>query len=344
MVDSLNTLPKELLEHMAYLKIVPSYRCGRGCKYCYNRFLSQQCVANRQSLLSAIWKIVGAQRKPFTSEILGGEPLIDDTIQTTLSVLSILGDSPHCSQRIIATACGDVEVLAKLRGYAEIAYISTDISRNEANKKVRNANEFRDIQACLESHGIEMIPAVVLWGDESDKDIDEFIFACDDAGIRRVCFGHIAFEAINETRLSHYVNSFYRLMVLKYAMLDRINLGGDVLETLNMIVRGQQRNNSCHCGESSLVIQPDGSVTANLCADLNDLRSLSIADYLEMKRERLLLLPRAECVGCKFWGACQGGCMGQSIKMNRSHLAREENFCRLLKGIWTRIERDIERL
>jgi len=180
--------------------------------------------------------------------------------------------------------------------------------------------------------------SVVLYGDETIDDLLEFVLNACTLGIPIITFGYVSFHEHTDSYFKKYLDLFYFLFTLRYAFEGDILLSGNILDTLDLAVRGLERTKICHCGESSVVVLPDGSVTPSICFG-ND-NGIFQKQYINWKRERIFFLERSGCSGCELWKACRGGCMGASVFRSSSHLERDHEFCSLLSSVWEKILKD----
>jgi hypothetical protein len=51
-----------------YLKVIPSYKCDRGCVYCYNTALVQQIPAEPSRLLATLEKFFAINKSVFVAD------------------------------------------------------------------------------------------------------------------------------------------------------------------------------------------------------------------------------------------------------------------------------------
>ncbi len=91
----------DLIEDIDYLKVIPSYHCDRGCHYCYNNLLGQEASFGGNNLIDSIREFIREKRSEFVVEVLGGEPLCNDSIGLTISILREFSKSSTCRKKII---------------------------------------------------------------------------------------------------------------------------------------------------------------------------------------------------------------------------------------------------
>jgi len=336
----------ETLKHngqsLGYIKIIPSYKCHKGCPYCYNQYLHQDSNERPDKILVTLESFLKNQKVPFVAEVIGGEPLHVETINTTISVLEIFTNSLSCKKRILSTATEELRTLQTVLNLLDFVYLSTDISPSEMNKKRRSFRQISDFISLLANDRVELSLAVVLYGDEKESDLENFILFAKDLHIKNIGFSYINFRNLSSSEVWNYSKLFHFLFILKYALSNDIFLRGDVLETLNLAVQGIKRQKICDCGESSLVIQPDGTVSPSICLEYRHDSFLNNADFLQMKLERWFALENSSCSNCELWPACRGGCIGESISLYQNHLHRDKVFCSILRYSWDLIKKDLE--
>jgi len=325
-----------------YIKIIPSYKCDKACPYCYNQYLHQDSSERPDKIFVTLEAFLKNQKVPFVAEVIGGEPLHIETIDTTISVLEILTNSLFCKKRVLSTAVGVLKTLQRVLDLLDFVYLSTDISPSAMNRKKRSFHQLSCISSLFANERVELSLAVVLYGDEKEKDLEKIILFAKDLHIKNIGFGYINFQHLSSAEVWNYSKLFHFLFILKYALSNDIFLGGDVLETLDLAVQGIKRQKICDCGESSLVIQPDGNVSPSICLEYKPDSFLRYADFIQMKLERWCALENSSCSNCELWPACRGGCMGASISLYQNHLYRDEVFCSIVRHSWDLIKKDLE--
>ena len=336
----LTDFPLTIPEPLDYLKILPSYECGRNCFYCYNDALSQQCLPREINLLNTLHAITRAQKGPFVAEILGGEPLHKNNIDRTKKILQLLKESEGCNKRVIATAVSHPQIISDILRYVELMYLSVDISHSKHNKKRLSIRKLDNLSNLSRKRGVDLSLSVVLYGDETVDDLIDFVLNARSLGIPIITFGYISFHEHTDSNFQKYRDLFYFLFTLRYALEGEILLSGNILDTLDLAVRGLERTKICHCGESSVVVLPDGRITPSICFG-ND-NNISQTQYINWKKDRILFLESSGCLGCELWKACRGGCMGASVFLCSSHLERDHEFCSLLSSVWEKISKDTQ--
>jgi len=325
-----------------YIQIIPSYRCNRACSYCYNQYFHQDVEEQPDKLIPSLDSFVKRQKIPFVAEVIGGEPLHAGTINTTKSVLEILTHSTFCKKRVLSTACGELRTLKKIIKLIDFVYLSIDISHSVINTKKMDFKRISRVSSFFANEQVELTLAVVLYGDETEKDLENFVLFAKDINIENICFGYIGFNHLTSSEIFNYSKLFYLLFILKNILSKDIFLGGDVLETLELAVQGIRRQKLCSCGESSLVFQPEGIISPSICIKYIPNSSTSCADFIKMKIERRSALENSRCNNCELWPTCLGGCIGASILLYKNHLYREKVFCSILCQCWDLIKKDLE--
>ena len=324
-----------------YLKIVPSYYCSINCKYCYNRLLKQNSKDNPKALLNSLDEFINNQKTSFIAEIIGGEPLEENTLNTSKSLLNRLSRSHLCKKRILSTAVKDIRLLDSLIDYLDFVYLSMDIFNSTNNKKKLSLTKLLQLTNFINCNNVELSIAVMLDGCEDEEDIKNFIFSLIHIGVKNICFGYVKFQHLNTTTLLNYYRLFYFLFFLKYSLTDKIFIGGNILETLDLAVQNITRKRICHCGETSVVLQPDGNVTPSLCQNYYSDNSYSLTEFSKSKMYRWNFLESNRCFNCSLWPFCRGGCMGASIHLYKNYLSPDIEFCSIISKVWEKIEIDM---
>lgn len=324
------------------IKIIPSYKCHKACPYCYNQYLHQDSNERPNKILVTLESFLNNQKVPFVAEVIGGEPLHVETINTTISVLESFTASLFCKKRVLSTATEELKTLQRVLSLLDFVYLSTDISHNAMNRKRRSFRQISDFSSLLANDRVELSLAVVLYGDEKEKDLEKFILLAKNLHIKNIGFSYINFQNLSSSEVWNYSKLFHFLFILKYALSNDIFLRGDVLETLNLAVQGIKRQRICDCGESSLVIQPDGTVSPSICLEYKHDSFLNNEDFLQIKLERWFALENSGCSNCELWPACRGGCIGASISLYQNHFCRDKVYCDILRNSWDLIKKDLK--
>src|SRR3954469_4891771 len=95
-----NVLPAEL----TYVKVIPGYECSKGCHYCYNKLLNQTTDALPGAIGHTLDGVLHNAPRPIFVELIGGEPLEEPGLTTSLSVIKQLNSDPRCAGIVMSTA------------------------------------------------------------------------------------------------------------------------------------------------------------------------------------------------------------------------------------------------
>lgn len=329
------------LSNLDYLKVIPSYVCNRGCTYCYNVALLQISEHERGQFLRSLANVLGSTRTYFVAEVIGGEPLQHENMVHTLNVLSMLSDSPQCKKCILSTAIGDAKHLSRALPYVDFLYFSMDISHARTNRKRLSKQYLRQLSDLCVQHQTELCISIVMDGSETKNDIADVLNDLLQFGIGNVCFGFTSFFKLDRLSVERYTELFYFIFRAKCVLGSAIRIGGDILESLELHISGKTRSHNCHCGESSLAIQPDGRLSPSICFEDSPHSAIPFDRYLLLKAERDAGLKCGECGNCELWRVCRGGCMGAAVKVSGQFFSRDESTCDILRSTWGRVLADI---
>ena len=329
------------IDSLDYLKVVPSYRCERGCSYCYNDALEQSAEGNGQAFFTSIAGVLEQARNSFVAEIIGGEPLERETAARTLQTLEMLDAHPLCRKIILSTALGDSKHLDQVLRWVDFVYFSVDITRAKTNKKRTSKRYLADLVRRIKDSRTELCISVVLDSSESVAEVTSFLNDLVELGVENVCFGFISFSKLNEERVAKYAAVFHALFRAKCILRKEMRIGGDILETLDMHITRQVRSHNCHCGETCVVIQPDGKLSPSICFADKPGSAISFDEYMNAKQQREAALKNSSCGSCELWGACQGGCMGAAVSASGRLLSKDESMCGILCSAWKSIKVDV---
>lgn len=313
-----------------YLKVIPTFSCARGCFYCYNDLLKQRASPDYPRLLGTLVKVLARAPEPMDVEIIGGEPLEFTSVEQTLGIIDTIERSRYRSLTISTAQATSIH-LPLVIGRVSRIYLSIDISRSPRNRKRLRGDRLRALVRRCADAGTEICTSSVLFGDETPEELDGFVELLIDCGVPMAGFTHQTATPLSLDDVAAFGGSLFRLMELRYACANEIEIVGAIIDDLDLWIRGASRSGACECGDTSMVIEPDGSIGSQLCRDHLNGPPITPAELLEHKRTRLIALEQGECAGCDLWEVCRGGCLTEAVRFGAGSHARAPYFCAVLQ-------------
>lgn len=330
-------LPPELEE----LKVIPSYQCARGCFYCYNTLLNQTRQADPLTQRKKLLETMANAPRRLTVEIIGGEPLEPGVFEQTVEYLTLLRGHSRSAKIVVSTAVAASLPLQRILPFVDRVYLSIDASASTRNRKRITEARLRQLAELFESHDVELIGSVVLFGDESADELQTFVDLAVRSGLRAIGFSHRTATSLDLNERERYVDQYYELFRLRLAWQGTIRIGGAMLESLEIHFAGGYRVASCECGVTSMVLEPDGRLGMGICFDNHDYHPDAVNEFRSLKSERERTLKETPpCSTCALWDVCRGGCVGEASQHAGDPMARAPLHCTLLRGVAARVQAD----
>lgn len=318
-----------------YWKIVPSYSCNKSCSYCYNNLLKQEIPSNNETQIKVLKDILKYQQVEFVSEIIGGEPLYDLNLQQTRNIIKILKEESLCKQLILTTAIYDIEKINCVLEKIDIIYLSVDIDELSEKSIIKEDFIIDVLEVCIKKN-VSLCLSVTLSGNESVDDILKFVLTASDIGITNFEFGFISFISHSKSVIDKYIEIFYFLVLLKFDLVtQRVHIGGDLIDTIDLAINNQKRSKICNCGDTSFVIQPNGQISPSIC--YNSFLNNEPDEFMNIQKKREEKLKMNDCKFCELWDYCFGGCSGNAFVVQNNHYKCDIIFCKIIKGVWEKL-------
>ena len=194
---------------------------------------------------------------------------------------------------------------------------------------VKNAK----LSALSVQYGVPVQLQTVLSMDDSLTDIVRFLDYCDNLNYNWIGIGYPECMPYTPKDLDIQVWIYANLLNMS-SRWQNIILGGAILESIHDYMSGVIYNTSCMCGECSITIQPDGTLTPCYHYRVNEISSVD--SISSIKRIREDMLKNTTCVDCDYWGICHGGCLLGGLYHNNNHFTKDPAFCYVLKNLVTK--------
>jgi radical SAM protein with 4Fe4S-binding SPASM domain len=332
-----------LPDEMSYLKIIPDFKCSRGCHYCYNVLLGQKTAASNDKVMAALHAVLEQTPRPVWIELIGGEPLELPARDLTFMILEKLQGHPRCAGTVLSTAVVSPALLSDVMPLLDRVYLSIDLSSSKQNRKRLDKRRLRVLVELFDSAKVELCVSGVLFGDESPRDLREFVEELVRVGIKSVGLSHRSALPLTLAEIDVAVGQYYELFRLRLEKRSDVQVVGTILDSIELHLLGGLRKGACECGRNTVVIEPNGQLTVGVCLDhRTDLMTLRA--FRDVRLERPSRLLSGLCGDCALWDVCQGGCVSEAVRLHQTPFARASIHCEILRGVARRIEEDIRLL
>jgi radical SAM protein with 4Fe4S-binding SPASM domain len=332
-----------LPEEFAYLKVIPSYVCTRGCDYCYNVLLAQETSLDVAKLLDGVDEALRQAPRPVHVELIGGEPLQSPGLDVTIDLVERLSRNPQCAGIVLSTAMVAPDRLSRVIPLLSRVYLSMDLSNSKDNRKRLHIQRLRSVAELCDAHGVDLCLSTVLFGDESADELSRYVEDAKSSGVKSIGFTHRTASPMSKAEIAATVDQYHHLFRLRLAERPEIEIFGSMLDSIELSIIGGSRKAPCECGRNSVVVEPDGTLSPGVCFDHRRGR-YSIMQFTQLRSERPAHLLEGMCGTCRLWSVCQGGCVSEAIRLNGSPLTRANLECEIIRGLASLIERDIAAL
>ena len=313
------------------VKVIPSYKCAKKCPYCYNRDLNNnRYPTNKEKLISTIKNVIQIPAKSRLVEIIGGEPLSNSSYFLTKEIIQTIRQTSPDTKIIIQSGLFGMKHIEAIFPIIDGFSYSVDVSVMPKSKNVRN---LKHISALSVQYGVPVQLQTVLSMDDSLTDIVRFLDYCDNLNYNWIGIGYPECMPYTPKDLDIQVWIYANLLNMS-SRWQNIILGGAILESIHDYMSGVIYNTSCMCGECSITIQPDGTLTPCYHYRVNEISSVD--SISSIKRIREDMLKNTTCVDCDYWGICHGGCLLGGLYHNNNHFTKDPAFCYVLKNLVTK--------
>lgn len=309
------------------VKVIPSYNCDINCDYCYNKYISEYYQSDYEKLINNLNKILLKKNINAIVEIIGGEPLSPQNYHKTELIIENIILLEKNIKIVLQTGSSDIEKLIELIPKIDGLSYSIDLS---SSPKVRNLEKLGTIASFCKEHEVIIQVQTMLNLKDSIETICQFINLCILHGVGWIGLDYPQYQLYTreelDTQISVYFELFKRLKEFK-----GIVIGGSIIEAVIDFFSGYTYSSSCMCGEKSITIQPDGSISPSLHFGSSEFSSLDI--FVENKSNRERRLRMGNCKECEIWDVCHGGCMGHAKFLTGDIYESDKEFCYLLSGV-----------
>jgi radical SAM additional 4Fe4S-binding domain len=313
------------------IKVIPSYHCDLKCKYCYNKkFELNPNISNSdpEKIKNQIDHILGESDKlKVIIEIIGGDPLSTFNYPITEDLIQYLKETNKNIKIVVQTGEFSIKKILNIIPFIDGLSYSVDIS---SSPKVRNFHNLQKIGEGCKENGVDLQIQTILNILDTSEDILQFIKICELYNAGWIGLEFPQYQRYSKNDLNHQITIY--LQILKSVKrFPYISIGGAIIESACDYARRNLYKSSCLCGEKSITIQPDGSLTPSLHTNLNS--KFSLTTFAKIKNKRNNVLRSGICSDCQFWDVCWGGCMAHAEFLTGSYLNRDEEYCYILSNI-----------
>lgn len=315
------------------IKVIPSYNCDLNCSYCYNKNVNENYyLENLDNILKTLDGILLRKDLNVIVDIIGGEPLSNKTFSTTEKIIDHLIYLKKNTKIVLQTGTPNIERITKLIPKIDVLSYSMDLSESP---KAFNIKNMEKISETCRDYGVLIQILTTLSLKDNVETICQFIENCTLYGIRWIGMVFPEYQLYTKEQLDKQICVYFELLKRLNNFKD-ITVGGIMIESVLDFLQGKKYFSRCICGERSVVIQPDGSITPSIHFELN--KSLSLENFNIIKFQRRSMLENNECAGCKIWNICLGGCMGHANFIAKDFLQPDKEFCYVLSGIINKLK------
>lgn len=309
------------------LKVIPSYHCDINCKYCYNKYISKHYQPNYERLRNSLSRFLLKKEINAIVEIIGGEPLSSHTYNETKCLVDYIISLKRNIKIVLQTGSSDTEKIRELIPKIDGLSYSIDLS---ISPKVSNLEKLETIAGICKDNDVSIQIQTLLSPEDNIENIYQFINTCISHDIAWIGIDYPKYQRYSKEELDTQI-SIYSTLIRHLKQFEGISIGGAVIESVIDFFGGCIYSSSCMCGEKSITIQPDGSISPSLHLDGNEFPSLDIFIEQKIKRERQLR--KGYCSECEIWDVCHGGCMGHAKFLTGDFYNPDDEFCYLLSGV-----------
>lgn len=309
------------------IKLIPSYHCDLNCKYCYNKYISNNYQQNYKKLKNSLSEFLLKNESNTIVEIIGGEPLSSCNYDETKSIIDYLFSLQRNIKVVLQTGSSNIEKLDKMIPKIDGLSYSIDLSNSP---KASNLKNLENITKICKDNDVSIQIQTLLSPTDSLESIYKFINVCTLYGVGWIGIEYPNYQRYSKEELDAQIY-VYSTLITHLKQFEDISVGGAIIESVVDFFSGYKYSSPCMCGEKSITIQPDGSVSPSLHFEPIEFPTLD--DYIEKKFYREQLLRKGNCSECKIWDVCLGGCMGHAKFLTGDFYKPDKEFCYLLLGV-----------
>ncbi len=325
-----------LKSHQIEIKIIPSYHCDINCEYCYNK--ENDCEfyhCNYNKLIGQLDRIFQHDNINAIVEIIGGEPLSAKTYPLTKDLITYLNNLSENIKIVLQTGSPSHEKIVNLIPSIDGLSYSIDISSSPKAKNIKHLETIS--KECQQHSVISQIQTVLSKSDKPD-DILKFMKTCESHEIGWIGLGYPQYQRHSKNELDGQIETYLQIIKFIDSFLE-LKVGGAMIESVCDFIQGISYNSSCMCGEKSITIQPDGTITPSLHNSLN--KRYNLSEFIRLKEDRCSVLKNGICSCCQFWNTCHGGCMAHAEFITGNVYNRDVEYCYVLSNVLRRINESL---
>ncbi len=316
--------------HQIEIKVIPSYYCNINCKYCYNNGIDRCFIEPDPLKIKKQLDLLFQQSQKNVNavvEIIGGEPLSPLTFPITCEIIDHLRSQNTNLKIVLQTGTSDIKKLQEIIPRIDGLSYSIDISSSPKAKNIQNLLKISD--DCKKHSVITQIQTILDVSDDPET-IIEFIKSCESCDVGWIGLEYPQYQRNSKNVMDRQI-SVYLKIIESLNDISQIIVGGAIIESALDYAHGNLYSSSCMCGEKSITIQPDGTITPSLHFFLN--KKVTIQEFANLKKNRSTQLRNGICSECKYWMVCYGGCMAHADFLTGDPSNRDEEYCYLLSNV-----------
>jgi len=315
------------------IKIIPSYHCDINCKYCYNK---ENDIAfypcNYNDLICQLDRVFQRDDMNAIVEIIGGEPLSAKNYPLTKHLISYLNNLNKNIKIVLQTGSASLDKIVDLIPLIDGLSYSIDLS---FSPKVKNIKHLDTICKECQKYSVTSQIQTILSNNDNPEDIFKFMKVCASHEIGWIGMQYPQYQRYTKSELESQVEIYLQIINFMDSFVE-LNVGGAIIESACDYIQGVSYSSSCMCGEKSITIQPDGTITPSLHNTLN--KKYNLTEFARLKEERCSILKDGICSCCQFWSVCHGGCMAHAEFITGNAYSRDVEYCYVLSNVLSRID------
>ncbi len=309
------------------IKVIPSYHCEMNCSYCYNKYLYNGYRPNYSKLINVVSEIILNNNFNVIIEIIGGEPLSSRNYPKTMKIIEYLPSLKKDVKLVLQTGSRDIKKLLTVIPRVDGLSYSVDLS---LLPKAANIKNLEIIARQCEKYNTKLqIQTALTQGDDIES-ICRFIDLCVSYGVGWLGLGYPVYQRYTRKEMNAQIDIYCK--TIKHSRnRPEITIGGAIIESAIDFLNGQTYSSCCMCGENSVTIQPDGSLSPSLYFEPSAFKSVDA--FVKVKYRREEQLRKDHCLNCEIWDVCHGGCMGHTKFLTGDIYSYDKEFCYVLCGL-----------
>lgn len=348
-LDEINILKdKHCLSSPIEVSIYPTSKCQLGCKFCYfqskrNNFLKELKYKDWKCLIKQLH-----ENNVIYLSILGGEPTLYEKINKILKYVEKLKFKTTITTNALNIRKSTFKIIARSKFITPtISLQSLDPNLNERLTGNNCSDVCKAVETFMTYGKVPRINTVCTV--QTEKEIYNLIDYLERIGIKefglntymenknyKVSHSFEEYKDFNE-KINRYIKN--RHYSINYSMQGCLlysayqNLNNPVHNEFDKFQYG------CEAGKTKIEILPNGDVYPCVAFSNEDFEYSNITkDYISdiwrnakyLENLRKLKNKDSECVICKFYNFCNGGCPARNLKNENSLENKGDNKCQIL--------------